>query len=89
MLKDITIGQFFPGNSAVHRTDPRQDCTRHCDDCQPVPRGRTGFYTLIARISWDDHLHFQSASENGIARTQTDFIYCGVYGGTQSVLYTR
>lgn len=23
MLKDITIGQFFPGNSAVHRTDPR------------------------------------------------------------------
>ena len=23
MLKDITIGQFFPGESAVHRVDPR------------------------------------------------------------------
>ncbi|MBR6696007.1 MAG: energy-coupling factor transporter transmembrane protein EcfT [Oscillospiraceae bacterium] len=23
MLKDITIGQFFPGNSIVHRLDPR------------------------------------------------------------------
>ncbi len=23
MLKDITIGQYFPGNSAVHRMDPR------------------------------------------------------------------
>ena len=23
MLKDITIGQHFPGNSAVHRCDPR------------------------------------------------------------------
>ena len=23
MLKDITIGQFFPGDSAVHRLDPR------------------------------------------------------------------
>ena len=23
MLKDITLGQFFPGNSAVHRLDPR------------------------------------------------------------------
>ena len=23
MLKDITIGQFFPGNSIVHRMDPR------------------------------------------------------------------
>ena len=23
MLKDITIGQFFPGKSAVHRVDPR------------------------------------------------------------------
>lgn len=23
MLKDITIGQYFPGNSAVHRLDPR------------------------------------------------------------------
>ena len=23
MLKDITLGQFFPGNSIVHRTDPR------------------------------------------------------------------
>ena len=23
MLKDITLGQFFPGNSIVHRLDPR------------------------------------------------------------------
>ena len=23
MLKDITLGSFFPGNSAVHRLDPR------------------------------------------------------------------
>ena len=23
MLKDITIGQHFPGDSIVHRTDPR------------------------------------------------------------------
>ena len=23
MLKDITIGQFLPGNSVVHRLDPR------------------------------------------------------------------
>ena len=23
MLKDITLGQFFPGNSLAHRLDPR------------------------------------------------------------------
>ena len=23
MLKDITLGQFFPGNSPLHRADPR------------------------------------------------------------------
>lgn len=23
MLKDITLGQFFPGNSPLHRLDPR------------------------------------------------------------------
>ena len=23
MLKDITLGQFFPGKSAIHRLDPR------------------------------------------------------------------
>ena len=23
MLKDITLGQFFPGSSVVHRLDPR------------------------------------------------------------------
>ena len=23
MLKDITLGQFFPGNTVVHRLDPR------------------------------------------------------------------
>ena len=23
MLKDITIGQYFPGESAIHRLDPR------------------------------------------------------------------
>ena len=23
MLKDITLGQFFPGESVIHRLDPR------------------------------------------------------------------
>ena len=23
MLKDITIGQYFPGNTLIHRLDPR------------------------------------------------------------------
>ena len=23
MLKDITLGQFFPGDSYIHRLDPR------------------------------------------------------------------
>ena len=23
MIKDITLGQFFPGNSVIHRLDPR------------------------------------------------------------------
>ena len=23
MLKDITLGQYFPGNSVIHRLDPR------------------------------------------------------------------
>ena len=23
MLKDITLGQYFPGNSSIHRLDPR------------------------------------------------------------------
>ena len=23
MIKDITLGQYFPGNSIVHRLDPR------------------------------------------------------------------
>ena len=23
MLKDVTLGQFFPGSSIVHRLDPR------------------------------------------------------------------
>ena len=27
MLKDITLGQFFPGNPIVHRLDPRTKLT--------------------------------------------------------------
>ena len=23
MLKDITLGQYFPGNTVIHRLDPR------------------------------------------------------------------
>ena len=23
MMKDITLGQYFPGNSVIHRMDPR------------------------------------------------------------------
>ena len=30
MLKDITIGQYFPGNSAVHRLDPRMKIIAVC-----------------------------------------------------------
>ena len=30
MLKDITIGQFFPGNSPVHRCDPRVKIVLEC-----------------------------------------------------------
>ena len=25
MMKDITIGQYFPGNSVIHRMDPRMN----------------------------------------------------------------
>ena len=25
MIKDITLGQYFPGNSAIHRLDPRTE----------------------------------------------------------------
>ena len=27
MLKDITLGQYFPGNSLLHRLDPRMKLT--------------------------------------------------------------
>ena len=27
MLKDITLGQYFPGQSVIHRLDPRTKLT--------------------------------------------------------------
>ena len=30
-LKDITLGQYFPGNSPVHRLDPRTIRVGCCD----------------------------------------------------------
>ena len=38
MLKDITLGQFFPGNTPIHRLDPRTKLL--CVILYIVPRAR-------------------------------------------------
>ena len=41
VLRDITIGQYFPGKSVLHRMDPRMkivaDSGLYCQCCLPYP----------------------------------------------------
>ena len=58
-LKDITLGQYFPGNSLVHRLDPRTKLLavtlyidvykRQCTPAsvRPAPVHFTGWHTTV------------------------------------------
>ena len=50
MLKNITIGQFFPGDSFVHRLDPRTKIllTLAMIVCVFLSQGFTGFALILA-----------------------------------------
>ena len=42
MLRDITIGQHFPGNSVLHRCDPAEEGTFaavYCEELEMQYRG--------------------------------------------------
>ena len=58
MLRDITIGQYFPGDSIIHRLDPRFKIITRNDgwvakdfiliDRHDRPPGRTAFQSVTS-----------------------------------------
>ena len=70
MLKDITIGQFFPGDSAVHRLDPRVKIVLTVAFIVLLFLAeRPGFLCAHARLSGYHHRHFAHFAQAGRART--------------------
>ena len=89
MLKDITLGQFFPGNSAVHRLDPRVKIvlTVAFIVLLFLAQGPVSYALIIAFL----------AVVIGISRISPKMVLRGLsrsclsyfHGGAQPVLYTR
>ena len=52
MLKDITLGQYFPGNSVVHRLDPRTKLIMLVVYIVALFCAVNGFLTLSCSRSW-------------------------------------
>ena len=70
MLRDITIGQYYPAESRVHELDPR------------VKIAAVFIYLICGgdRFSGGSHHQIQSAFFLYFKRTETDFIPAFVYG---------
>ncbi len=60
MLKDITLGQYFPGNSVVHRLDPRTK-TAAADRLYrgPLCGGKLDFLCRDAHLPLHGHCHLE------------------------------
>ncbi len=67
MLKDITIGQFFPGNSAVHRLDPRVKIVLTVAlHCAAVSCAGTGLLRPYHPVSRPRYRNFAYFTQNGL-----------------------
>ena len=89
MLKDITLGQFFPGNSAVHRLDPRVKIvlTVAFIVLLFLAQGPVSYALIIAFLAVV--IGISRISPKMVLRPQADPIHRHFHGGAQPVLYTR
>ena len=88
MLRDITIGQYFPGTSVVHRTDPRLKLVLVIAmivtlflASGPVSLCPAGTLYPVR------HQNFGHPAQNGRARPQTGRVHRGLYRTFKPVLH--
>ena len=79
MLSDITIGQFFPGKSIVHRIDPRMKLILIVAFIVVLFVIRNAFSFLLLAISWRGFLYGKNSGARYLARHKTDFAIDFVY----------
>ena len=80
MLSDITIGQFFPGKSTVHRIDPRMKLILIVAFIVVLFVIRNAFSFLLLAIS---------LGARYLARRKTDFTIDFVYRSAQYLFRRR
>ena len=80
MLKDITLGQYFPGNSFVHRLDPRTKLLMLI----------VYIVALFLATGWVSyHCDFHHPFEVYYHRHEASDVYSVIYRCTESVFHCR
>ena len=78
-LKDITLGQYFPGHSFVHKLDPRTKLLAVVLYIVALFLAKSFLPTASCSCCWRVHRHLQGASEIHCPRTEACGVHCGVY----------
>ena len=87
MLKDITLGQYFPGDTIVHRLDPRTKLI--CDLVYSGTVSGCELDSICHRDSCNGCIHdpLQNISEEDLLRAQANAVHNYSYRRTECFLY--
>lgn len=88
MLKDITLGQFFPGNSLLHRLDPRSKliCVVAFVVCLFISSSFWGYGLCLLFLAWC--IKISRISPKMILKSLRPLMIILIFTGLLNMLYT-
>ena len=87
MLKDITLGQFFPGNTIAHRLDPRTKLILVVVYIVRCSRPRAGYPHRRHRGDRRVHGGIEDKAGQHLQRAQANAVHNRADGAAQHLLY--
>ena len=89
-LKDITLGQYFPGNSLVHRLDPRTKLHRHRAVYRGAVPGQVALCPMASCCcSWLVCIaHLQGPAEGPFCEGMKPVVFIVVFTAILNLFYT-
>ena len=89
MLKDITLGQYFPGNSIIHRLDPRTKLIMLVVYIVALfmATGWTAYVVLFAALAWV--IKISTIPVKSIVKGMKPLVVILVFTGLLNLFFTQ
>lgn len=89
MLRDITIGQHFPGNSLVHRFDPRLKLVLTVAYIVLLFAASNPLGLTLSILFWESCTRWQNSGQDDRQKPEAHSAHRAVHGGAEPLLCLR